>query len=56
MPVIINEIVFRGEVGGAARPEGAREALGSRPEPDARRIVEACVEEVLRILERKAER
>lgn len=59
MPIIINEIVFKGTITGA---NGERRPT-SRPRPDANQalidrqaIVQACVEEVLKILEHEKER
>jgi hypothetical protein len=56
MPVVINELVFRGEI--AAAPRDGRESEDRRVHApvDVEALVERCVEEVLRVLDRKRER
>lgn len=54
MPIIINEVVFRGEI---APNDGARRpAPESRPPVNREALIQSCVEEVLRILARQKER
>jgi|GEM_PF-6163908 len=59
MPVVISEIVIRGEVepaGARAEPD-APAGRGAALSPRERRLlVEEVVEEILRVLERKGER
>lgn len=54
MPIIINEVVFRGEI---APNDGARRPpADGRPPVNREALIQACVAEVLRILERQKER
>jgi hypothetical protein len=54
MPVIIKELVIKASVDIGAKDKPA-EAAGGKP-LDRKALIEACVEEVLKILERKGER
>jgi uncharacterized protein DUF5908 len=59
MPIIINEIVFKGTIAEAnSQPPTPGVTPPREPEPaiDREALVQLCVEEVLRILERQKER
>lgn len=57
MPIVINELVFKGRVQEPAGERGpkAREEEARSP-ADFEDVVEACVEEVMRALRRRKER
>lgn len=60
MPVVINELVFKGQIA-APGSNGTAPAASSAASPvvakaDRKAIIEACVEEVMRILEAEDER
>ena len=56
MPIIVNEVVIKGTVVDSAstRPRDERRGRPARSEQVA--LIEACVEAVLRVLERENER
>jgi hypothetical protein len=57
MPIIINEIVFKGTIAEAGGPKAAPSPAPPRvPQIDRETLIQLCVEEVLRILERQKER
>jgi hypothetical protein len=56
MPVVINEIVFKATVADPAARGPERHAPADRRAVDSEALVAACVEEVLRILERQKDR
>jgi hypothetical protein len=57
MPIIVNELVFRGTIAAPATTSGARAAPSERnPAIDREELVQTCVEEILRILARQKER
>ena len=53
MPVLISEIVFKGQIADTPPAKAAPEAP---PEIDRKALIEACVEEVMRLIERREER
>ena len=56
MTLLINEIVFKGQVTQPdKRPEKASPGKSSKP-VDQKAVIDACVEAVVRILERREER
>ena len=57
MPVIINELVIKVsvDIGGKEQKPATAGSEGGKPF-DRKALIEACVEEVLRVLERKGER
>lgn len=56
MPIIINELVFKGTIA-APSPNAEEPPAGERPSTmDQEMLVQICVEEVLRALERQKER
>jgi hypothetical protein len=57
MPVIINELVIKAsvDIGGKEQKPTTAGAQGGKPF-DRKALIEACVEEVLSVLERKGER
>jgi Family of unknown function (DUF5908) len=56
MPIVVNELIFKGVI--ADLPSnGKLPTTSDRPRPiDQKALVEACVEEVLKILNRERER
>jgi hypothetical protein len=56
MPIVINELVFKGTIGETAGEEKRPPAAESQAALDRQTLVEACVEEVLKMLERQKER
>jgi len=57
MPVVINELVFKGEITAPTSDRRASDrADGSARAVDARAIIEESVERVARLLEREKER
>ncbi|HWR82076.1 MAG TPA: DUF5908 family protein [Candidatus Deferrimicrobium sp.] len=56
MPLVINELVFKGTVVGTERDAGSPRADDRRPTLDEKALIERCVEEVLTILKREKER
>ena len=57
MPIVVNELVFKGVIG--ELPTNGKKPPGSddrQPAIDQKALVEACVEEVMKILEQKRER
>jgi hypothetical protein len=56
MPVVINELVFRAEISSSIPDRTNATGADRRPPVSEKEIIEACVEEVMRILERKKER
>ena len=54
MPIVINELVFKGAIAPESEPK--RPAQPAPPPVDQRELVQACVEEVMRILAREQER
>ena len=56
MPVVINELVFKAEISSSIPDRSAGPAADRRRPIPEKEIIEACVEEVMRILERKKER
>ena len=57
MPVVINEIVFKGEISPPTAPgEERNRAPRSANAVERRALIEECVERVLRLLEREKER
>ncbi len=56
MPIVISELVFKAEIATPSKRRLPDRGQASRSETDQRVLVEACVEEVMRILERKKER
>lgn len=55
MPVIINELVFKGTIT-APKQETKHPAGKQKPPIDQETLLELCVEEVLKVLERQKER
>jgi uncharacterized protein DUF5908 len=55
MPVLISEIVFKGEIVGAA-PAAQPSAKPQDRRVDQRELIETCVDQVMRLLERREER
>lgn len=56
MPVVINELVFKAEISSVI-PDRSADTQSERRKPvSEKEIIQACVEEVMRILERKKER
>ena len=57
MPVIINELVIKAsvDIGGEKKKSGTAPREGGKP-LDRKRLIEECVEAVLRVLEMKGER
>ncbi len=56
MPIVINELVFKGEIAPdrpGSRTQGARPP---QPAVSKKELVEACVGEVMRLLEKQKER
>lgn len=58
MPVVINEIVFKGEISPPSAPGGGRDRAprSENTAADKRALIEECVERVVRLLEREKER
>ena len=56
MPVYIKELVVRARVENNRKPDSALLGTGAVETIDQKAVVEDCVDEVLRILERKQER
>jgi len=56
MPVVINELVFRAEISSSIPDRTAEPGADRRRAVPEKEIIEACVEEVMRIFERKKER
>ncbi len=56
MPVYIKELVVRARVENNRKPDPAPPGTGVVETIDQQAVVEDCVDEVLRILERKQER
>jgi hypothetical protein len=56
MPVIINELVFKGTIGEAPSEKKRTPAGEAQATLDRQELVEACVEAVLKILEQQKER
>lgn len=55
MPIIVNELVFKGEI--ASPPPRNEPAQGPRrPAGEQQALIEACVAEVMKILEQRGER
>jgi Family of unknown function (DUF5908) len=53
MPVLISEIVFKGQIADTPAPKAAPE----KPQDiDRKALIEACVEAVMRVIERREER
>jgi hypothetical protein len=55
MPIIINELIFKGAIAGAGI-DGKQPPAAGRPAVDLEALVETCVEQVLKILEQQKER
>ncbi|MDZ7581798.1 MAG: DUF5908 family protein [Deltaproteobacteria bacterium] len=57
MPVIIHELIIKAsvDIGGKDKTPAAAGTGGSKP-LDRKELIEECVEEVLKILERKGDR
>ena len=53
MPVLISEIVFKGQIADTPAPKAAPQ---KPPEIDRKALIEDCVEEVMRALKRREER
>jgi hypothetical protein len=56
MPILINELVFKGTIGEPAASEKRPPAAPPQPVIDQDTLVQVCVEEVLKALERLKER
>ncbi len=56
MPIIVNELVFKGTIAEATGNDRMSQTPARQPKLDKKALVEACVEEVLKILEREKER
>jgi Family of unknown function (DUF5908) len=56
MPIVINELVFKGSIGGGVSQENRGSASRESAHEERKAIIEACVEEVMRVLERQKER
>jgi len=56
MPIIVNELVFKGTIAEATGNDRMSRTTDRQPKLDKKALVEACVEEVLKILEREKER
>jgi hypothetical protein len=57
MPIVINEIVFKGEISQPTAPgEGPDRARRPANAAEKRALIEECVERVVRLLEREKER
>jgi hypothetical protein len=56
MPIVINEIVIKATVTDLTRAEPAPAAATAGAGMDDETLVAACVEEVLRVLDRRKER
>lgn len=56
MPIVINELVIKGTVAAESHPTGAATGQKSRTAENDRALVEACVEAVMRVLEKQKER
>ncbi len=56
MPIVINELVFKGEIQAPTRGKHPAEGEKPRVAADFDDVVEACVEQVMRALERMEER
>ncbi len=56
MPIVINELVIRATVGESGDGRPGAPAPRQAPPVDRKALVEACVEEVLRLLKEKKER
>jgi hypothetical protein len=56
MPIIVNELVFRGTIAGPKRDESSSSSDDRQAPVDTRALIEACVEEILKIVEREKER
>jgi hypothetical protein len=56
MPIIVNELVFKGTITEAPKDGKTQPKPERQPAIDRQVLVELCVEEVLKILERRKER
>ena len=56
MPIVVNELVIKATITDAAGDPKTSPEPGRRPPVDPKALVEACVEEVLKILEQRKER
>jgi len=56
MPIVINELVFKGNIGGTSPQESRVSPNRDTVREDRKAIIEACVEEVMRVLESQKER
>jgi len=56
MPIVINELVFKGSIGGVSSHESRVPPNRGSAKEDQKALVEACVEEVMRVLESQKER
>ena len=56
MPIIINELVFKGTIAAPSSDQGERPSTQPRSAMDQEMLVQVCVEEVLKVLERQKER
>ncbi|MFV1980224.1 MAG: DUF5908 family protein [Rhodothermia bacterium] len=54
MPIVINELVFKGEIAPARTPQ--QQARPQQRPVNKKELVEACVDEVMRLLEKQKER
>jgi len=56
MPIVINELVFKGSIGGTNPRESTGRPSRDSAKEDQKALIEACVEEVMRALEAQKER
>lgn len=56
MPIVINELVFKGNIGGVSPQESRSQPSRDSAGADRKALIEACVEEVMRVLEGQKER
>jgi translation elongation factor EF-Tu-like GTPase len=54
MPIEIRELVIRATVEGGENPR--QESAAKREQNDQQQIIEECIEQILKILDRKSER
>lgn len=56
MPVVIRELVVRGQVAGGERPEGQVQLDPQQTEELKKEIVKECLHKILAVIEKKNER